>query len=129
MNTKSLLATAAAFLVIPFALAEKPKLIDLFNGEDLTGWQNRNGEAPGAGWVAEDGVLARNAKAGDIWTKERYGDFILTLEFKTAGNSGVFIRTDNPRNNVQTGIEIQVNNPSGPSKHSVGAIYDLVSPS
>jgi len=53
----------------------------------------------------------------------------LTLEFKTGGNSGVFIRCDNPKNPVQTGIEIQVNKPGGPNKHSVGALYDLVAPS
>jgi Domain of Unknown Function (DUF1080) len=67
--------------------------------------------------------------SGDIWTKARYGDFVLELEFKTTGNSGVFFRTDNPKDNVQTGLEIQVENPGGPDKHSVGAIYDLVPPS
>ncbi|HEY8505621.1 MAG TPA: DUF1080 domain-containing protein, partial [Gemmataceae bacterium] len=68
---------------------------------------------------------------GDIWTRERFGDFVLDLEFKTQGNSGVFIRTDNPRDNVQTGIEVQVDNPpkGKPGKHSVGAVYDLVAPS
>ena len=29
---------------------------------------------------------------------------------------------------MQTGIEIQVENPGGPDRHSVGAIYDLVAP-
>ena len=99
----------------------------LFNGKDTTGWTDRNGGA--TKWVAKDGTLTREAKVGDIWTKKRYGDFKLSLEFKTKGNSGVFIRTDNPKNNVQTGIEIQVNKPGGPNKHSVGAIYDLVAPS
>ena len=73
--------------------------------------------------------MVRKSAGGDIWTKDRYGDFVLELEFKTAGNSGVFIRTDNPKDNVQTGIEIQVDVPRGkPGKHSVGAIYDLVAP-
>jgi hypothetical protein len=40
----------------------------------------------------------------------------------------VFIRTDNPKDNVQTGIEIQVDKPGGPGKHSVGAVYDLQAP-
>jgi hypothetical protein len=70
------------------------------------------GDKPGEGWVIEDGALVRKSKAGDIWTKQRFGDFVLQLEFKTKGNSGVFIRTDDPKNNVQTGIEIQVDKPA-----------------
>lgn len=101
----------------------------LFNGKDLSGWQNAQGKPPGEGWGAEAGVLVRKKGGGDIWTAERYGDFVLDLEFKTEGNSGVFIRTDKPADNVQTGIEIQVDKPDKtPGKHSVGAIYDLVAP-
>lgn len=102
--------------------------VSLLNGKDLSGWMNAAGDAPGKGWQVEDGVLVRVAGAGDIWTKERYGDFILSLEFQTEGNSGVFFRTDNPRDNVQTGLEIQVHKPSGPNKHSVGALYDALPP-
>ena len=103
--------------------------VALFDGKNLNGWTNPGGEKPSDGWAIEDGVLIRKTKAGDIWTKQRYGDFILELEFKTAGNSGVFIRTDNPKDNVQTGIEIQVDKPRPPGKHSVGAVYDLQAPS
>jgi hypothetical protein len=102
----------------------------LFDGKDLSLWQNARGGEPGKGWVVEDGALVRKQKeAGDVWTKERFGDFILDLEFKTTGNSGVFIRTDKPTDNVQTGIEIQVDNPAKPGKHSVGAVYDCLAPS
>ena len=101
----------------------------LFNGKDLGGWQNSQGNKPSNGWVVEDGVMVCKQGGGDIWTKERYGDFVLELEFNTMGNSGAFIRTDKPTDNVQTGIEVQVDNPAKkPSKHSVGSIYDLVAP-
>jgi hypothetical protein len=122
------LSLASFALFTTLAIAAEPKA--LFNGKDLTGWQNAKGEAPNPGWVVEDGVLSlKGKKVGDLWTKDRYGDFILELEFKTTGNSGVFFRTDNPSNNVQTGIEIQVDVPHGkPDKHSVGCIYDLVPP-
>jgi type 1 glutamine amidotransferase len=101
----------------------------LFNGKDLAGWQNAAGGKPGAGWVAEDGALIRKAPAGDLWTKDRFGDFTLDLEFKTDGNSGIFIRTDKPRDNVQTGIEVQIDRPAKtPGKHSVGAVYDALAP-
>ena len=99
----------------------------LFNGKDLTGWTDAAGGA--SKWLVADGTMSGQKGSGDIWTKARYGNFVLELEFKTTGNSGVFFRTDNPKDPVQTGIEIQVDNPGGPDKHSVGAIYDLVPPS
>jgi hypothetical protein len=107
--------------------AQEPK--PLFNGTDLTGWQTADGKPVAKGWVVKDGALVRESAGGDIWTKDQFGDFVLTLEFKTKGNSGVFIRTSDPKDNVQTGIEVQVDVPQGkPGKHSVGAIYDLVAP-
>ena len=99
---------------------------DLFNGKDLAGWTDAGGGT--TKWTVADGAMTGQKGSGDIWTKARWGDFVLELEFKTTGNSGVFFRTDNPKDNVQTGIEIQVENPGGPDKHSVGAIYDLVPP-
>ena len=100
----------------------------LLEGSSTAGWTNAAGAAAHSGWVARDGALSADKGAGDIWSKERYGDFVLELEFKTTGNSGIFIRTGDRKNNVQTGIEIQVENPGGPDKHSVGALYDLVPP-
>lgn len=102
--------------------------ITLFDGKSREGWTNPAGDKASAGWVIEDGALVCKGKAGDIWTKQRFGDFVLALEFRTQGNSGVFIRTDNPRDNVQTGIEIQIDKPGGPSKYSVGAVYDALAP-
>ncbi|MHC4743527.1 MAG: 3-keto-disaccharide hydrolase [Planctomycetota bacterium] len=86
---------------------------------------------PGS-WAMEDGVLTWK-KGGSIWTKEQYGDFILDLEFKVdkGTNSGVFFRTADIKNPVQTGIEIQIHDSHGrePGKHSCGAVYDIQKPS
>ena len=101
---------------------------ELFNGKNLDGWTNSSGGEPGKNWKIGDGTLARTEKGGDIWTEERFGDFVLEVEFKTTGNSGVYFRTDDPKNNIQTGIECQVENPGGPDKHSVGCLYDLKAP-
>jgi len=103
--------------------------IVLFDGKDLSAWDNGSGGAPGAGWVIEDDAVTRKKRAGYLWSKQRYGDFVLELEFKTTGNSGVFFRTGKPRDCVQTGFEMQVNRPSNPGKHSVGALYDALAPS
>lgn len=125
---------AGGALAADQAAKDKPGFKPLFNGQDLSGWMNAGGGQPGKAWSVADGVMVlekgpdKKAPGGDLWTKERYGDFVLDLEFKTTGNSGVFIRTDNPRDNVQTGIEFQVDNPGGPGKHSVGAAYDLLAP-
>ncbi|MHC4649010.1 MAG: 3-keto-disaccharide hydrolase, partial [Planctomycetota bacterium] len=57
-----------------------------------------------------DVLTRKGTKRGDIWTRERYGDFILDVQFKLAKstNSGIFLRTGNIANPVQTGIEVQV---------------------
>lgn len=82
-------------------------------------------------WTYKDGVLARNGK-GDIWTKEKYGDFILDLEFMVAPktNSGVFIRTADIRQWLHTGIEIQIldSNGKGVNKNTCGSVYDCLAP-
>ena len=82
-------------------------------------------------WVMQDGLLTRKG-GGSIWTKQRYGDFILDLELKVAknSNSGVFIRTGDIANYVQTAIEVQIHDSADGSRHgSCGAIYDCLSPS
>jgi sugar phosphate isomerase/epimerase len=69
---------------------------------------------------------------GDIWTKERYGNFTLELNFKVpeGGNSGVFIRTGSIRNWINTAIEVQIHATTDGTKHGqCGAIYDCLSPS
>lgn len=101
---------------------------NLFNAKDLTGWQCKPGS-----WVVVDGVLERRG-GGDIWSVERFADFVLDLEFNVGPgtNSGVFFRTDNIADCVQTGIEMQVLDSHGVenlNKHHSGAIYDCLTPS
>jgi hypothetical protein len=81
----------------------------------------------------DDGVLSPTPTGhGDIWTKERYGDFILELDFKVPekGNSGVFIRGADLSNWIHTTIEIQIHATTDGTKHGQnGAVYDCLSPS
>jgi hypothetical protein len=102
----------------------------LFNGVDLTGWIARENTSN----AVEDGVLHIKPAGGDLWTKERFGDFVLDLDFKVdkGTNSGIFLRTDSIANWLHTGIEVQVLDSSGkenPGKHDAGAIYDVLAPS
>jgi hypothetical protein len=101
----------------------------LFDGKTPEGWVNLKSTN------IEEGTINPNKSGNYVtFTKERYGNFVLTCDFKISKgcNSGVFIRTDNPKDPVQTGIEIQVFDSAGkekPNKHDSGAIYDLVAPS
>ena len=123
------LTAGLAFGPLASPAAEDDGWRDLL-GKDLTGWQAPSGDRPSPGWVVEEGALVRKDRAGYVWTTDRFGDFVLDLEFKTEGNSGIFIRTDNLRDPVQTGIEIQVYTPvKNPGKGSCGAVYNCVAPS
>src|SRR5207244_1555761 len=101
----------------------------LFDGKSNEGWVNLKPAN------IEEGCI-NPYKSGNYvtFTKERYGDFVLSCDVKVSAdcNSGVFIRTADPKDPVQTGIEIQVLDSAGkakPSRHDSGAIYDLVAPS
>ena len=102
--------------------------IDTTGGADLTGWIAKPGS-----WSLVDSVLTLNG--GDyIWTEQEYGDFVLDCEFKVdpGANSGIFFRTGNIDDCVQTGIEMQVYDAAGretAGKNDVGAIYDFLAPS
>jgi len=79
-----------------------------------------------------EGVLAPTPKGhGDIWTKERCGNFILELDFKVPdnGNSGVFIRTGDIKD-IYSAIEVQIHATTDGTKYGqCGAIYDCLPPS
>ena len=99
----------------------------LFNGKDLSGWQCKPDS-----WKVENGQLVCIG-GSYIWTEQQFGDYILELEFKIPekGNSGVFFRTANPSNPVQTGIEMQIYDTHGqepPGRNHCGAIYDCMAP-
>ncbi|MHC4567521.1 MAG: family 16 glycoside hydrolase, partial [Planctomycetota bacterium] len=117
--------------------AQEPQFKKLFQREDLrdaiTGEDNA--------WVWKDGVLTvkrdmdgREHNFDYIWTKEKYGDFELDLEFKVieGTNSGIFFRTSDLSNPVYTGIEVQVCNSYGRKNTNkngtAGAIYDCLAP-
>lgn len=66
----------------------------LFDGKTTAGWRAYNADTMPSGWQAVDGILTRVSAAADIITKDQYGDFELTLDWKLGpgGNSGLFYR-------------------------------------
>lgn len=108
----------------------------LFDGKDLNAW---NVDPKAGVWAIDDQGELHTVRGGPtIFTRQRYCDFVLELDFKMApkkrSNSGVFIRVHNPRNPVNTGMEIQIldNAAYGARWNSMnanGALYGLVHPS
>ena len=82
-------------------------------------------------WTLKKGILTPSETPGGIiWSKSKFGDFTVSLEYKTSekANSGLFFRTD-PKNAVQGGFEIQIASPGLYSgKHIVGSLYDAKEP-
>lgn len=81
----------------------------LFDGKGLDGWQAVNG--PLSSWSVQDGLLVCSGEGGGwLSTKDEYGDFDLSLEFRVpkAGNSGVFVRAPHEGDPAYTGMELQV---------------------
>jgi hypothetical protein len=70
----------------------------LFEGKDTSAWRSYGKDTfPASGWTVEpDGSLHIHAgsKAGDLVTRQPYGDFELELEWKVAegANSGILYR-------------------------------------
>jgi hypothetical protein len=104
--------------------------IVLFDGTDLSKWDSASGGE--AQWRVEDGVLTVKPGAGNIVTKEEFGDCQLRIEWAVPedikgegqgrGNSGVFL---------QSRYEIQIldsyNNPTYPDGQA-GALYKQHAP-
>ena len=69
----------------------------LFDGQSTVNWRSYNGDQfPDSGWVVENGALIveSDGGGGDIITKNKYGNFVLELEWKAdkGANSGLFYR-------------------------------------
>lgn len=107
----------------------------LFDGKDLSAW---NVDPKSGVWaIGKDGELYPAKGGPTIFTKRRYCDYVLELDFKLAAkkksNSGVFINVHSLRNPVGTGMEIQVldnadYNVRWNAGNANGALYGLVRP-
>ena len=100
----------------------------LFNGEDLSGWQELNGKHL---WKVQDGMIVGttvpNEPNGFLCTKNSYADFVLELEVSIdtlMNNSGVQFRTQSTseyKNGRVHGYQMEID--PKPQQWS-GAIYE-----
>ena len=109
----------------------------LFDGKTLDNWTTEDGKAVGAGWEVVRGEIHLNraaGRAGNIISREAYGDFELTFEWKVAkgGNNGLKYRVRKYGRSM-LGLEYQVlddpNTDEGKiAKRSAGGMYALYAP-
>lgn len=114
-------------LVLTTSVNSQSNWKNIFNGKDLTGWEQLNGEAK---YYVQDGILVGetvlNTPNSFLATKETFSDFILELEFKVDPklNSGVQIRSlslPEYRNGRVHGYQVEFD----PSDRAwTGGIYD-----
>ncbi|NLS92607.1 MAG: DUF1080 domain-containing protein [Planctomycetaceae bacterium] len=112
--------------------------VPMFDGKTLKGWQTTGN------WVVEDdGSVTLKPRPGEkgwqrydayLTTDRKYKDFVLDLEFKIekTGNSGVFLRVGDPKDQVKTGFEIQILDTHGlekPGNHDCGGVIGTAAPS
>ena len=89
----------------PLAILEGANWSDLFNGNDLAGWQGDT-----EGYVVKDGVLVCQKGAKHLHTDKEYGDFAFSFDFKLeeSANNGIGIRVPEGGHASRDGMEIQV---------------------
>lgn len=119
----------------------------LWDGKSTEGWRGAKlTEFPKSGWAVDNGVLkvmrsggGESTNGGDIVTVKKYGDFILSVDFKlTEGaNSGIkyFVDTElNKGAGSSIGCEFQIlddeNHPDAKlgcrGNRTLGSLYDLI---
>lgn len=105
--------------------------IVLFDGKDMSQWRSKNGKA--AQWKIVDGAMESVPKSGFLFSKEKFGDCQVHLEFaspakvkgagQSRGNSGVFLMGE---------FEVQVldsfENPQTYADGTAGSIYGQFPP-
>lgn len=104
-------------------LPRKPrKEVELFNGEDLTGWTKYGTEL----WYVEDGEMicesGPDEEYGYLATDMYYNDFDFSVDFlqEADGNSGIFFRSFIEDEVTVSGWQVEV----APPGHHSGGIYE-----
>ncbi|MDX2037736.1 MAG: DUF1080 domain-containing protein [Isosphaeraceae bacterium] len=118
------------FVAALAAGASKDDFVSIFDGKSATGWKTNVGKPVPAANVQPDGLNPHRSGGYLVVHEKTYGDFVLDFDYKLSPgcNSGVFIRVNDLKKPVQTGLEIALDDTKGHGYHDTGAFYDLVPP-
>ena len=110
--------------------ADDQGLHSIFDGESGKGWMLCDQKPLAKAFVQPDGLNPHGTGSYLVVHDQKAGDFVLDFDYKlTRGcNSGVFVRTSDLNDPVNTGIEIALDDTTGSGMHDPGAFYDLVAP-
>ncbi|TDH25645.1 DUF1080 domain-containing protein [Segetibacter sp. 3557_3] len=127
MKFKLLLCSALLFSNFYLSAQKNAGWKNLFNGKDLSGWKQLNGQAKYEAVNNEIvGTTVANQPNSFLTTEQNYGDFILELELMvdTSMNSGIQIRSESKpdyQNGRVHGYQVEID----PSKREwSGGLYD-----
>lgn len=124
-------AVACADDAKPNTLTEQEKAdgwVLLFDGESMDNFRNYKKDTI-ENWEVKDGAIVWTGRGGDIMTKDKYGSFELTLDYKISkgGNSGVMfhvVESDGP--SYKSGPEFQIqDNVDGHDPQKAGWLYQF----
>jgi hypothetical protein len=102
----------------------------LFDGKTLDGWMSWRTKQPleeGKWQVVDDALTLAERGGGDIYTAEPFENFEFSVEWKTTGNSGLFIRVDPTAKGAIYSVapEVQIERSMGTGSTSAGGLYAL----
>ncbi len=105
----------------------------LVDGKSTDAWRGYKTQAFPSSWHLADGTLTKSGSADDLISRDEFGDFELTWDWKVApgGNAGVFYRATEEYDKVYwSGPEYQLlddaRHPDGKSRlTSAGAAYGI----
>lgn len=105
----TLLVSCSHSILATDAELQKPEFVEMFNGQDLSGWGGK-GKTKVSGYVWEEGMLRSTPKSRNLMTDRDYSNYILEFEFQlTPGaNNGLGIHYPGAGNPAYTGMEIQI---------------------
>lgn len=128
-KTARLTLAALAALAIP-TLAPAGDAKPIFDGATPKGWMLTNGNPLPAEFVQDGAINPHGSRSYIVVYEEKLGDFTLDFDYKLSKgcNSGVFLRVNDLKDPVYTGLEVALDDTDGTGFHDTGAIYDLVKP-
>ena len=121
----------AGILALMMAATAEQEFKVIFDGTSGTGWILCDKKPLPKDNVQADGLNPHGTGSYLVVHETRVGDFVLEFDYKLSKgcNSGVFLRTSDLKDPVNTGIEVALDDTTGNGLHDPGALYDLVAPS